>query len=290
MPYRKWARGAEYSRDRPHGWNAYDNEHWTTDLLFDAWLATGDWWCRDELRLLGECAMGMLRPFRYSTRWPQAARCEGWVAQSLVQVWLATGDDRYKDFLCRRIQEILVPCVHKDRPWRTPFLQSNYAGTGFPMPHKFYMPWQHGPLILGMLAAWRYFGEKGALDLCRAALRAVDYARLRNVRLPGGRLVREGIRYYVPVEVKGKPVPAGVFDKDPSIGIKLASSPLGGPNEFLTLPLYLAAREPALDPESRRIARDLGNLLLQAHRMGGEGQWNKWTFLIPGGPVPLRNP
>ncbi|HHI69329.1 MAG TPA: hypothetical protein ENJ97_08415 [Planctomycetes bacterium] len=141
-----------------------------------------------------------------------------------------------------------------------------------------------------MLAAWRFFGEKGALDLCRAALRAVDYARLHDARLPGGRIVREGIRYYVPVEIKGKPVPAGVFDKDPSIGIKLASSPLGGPNEFLTLPLYLAAREPALDPESRKIARDLGALLLQAHRHGGEGQWNKWTFLIPGGPVPPRNP
>ncbi len=284
MPYRKWARGAEYDRDRPHGWNAYDNEHWTTDLLFDAWMATGDWWCRDELRLLGECAMGMLRPFRYSTRWPQAARCEGWVAQSLVQVRLATGDDRYKEFLCHRIREILVPCIKKDKPWKTPFLQSNYAGTGFPMPHKFYMPWQHGPLILGMLAAWRYFGEKGALDLCRAALRAVDYARLKNVRLPDGRIVREGLRYYVPVEVKGRPVPAGVFDKDPSIGVKLASSPLGGPNEFLTLALYLAAREPALDPESRKIARDLGGLLLKAHRRGGEGQWNKWTFLIPGGP------
>jgi len=286
MPYRKWARGAEYGRDRPHGWNAYDNEHWTTDLLFDAWLATGDWWCRDELRLLGECAMGMLRPFRYSTRRPQAARCEGWVAQSLVQVWLATGDGRIEDFLCDRIRRILVPAIRRDRPWKTPFLQSDYAGTGFPMPHRFYMPWQHGPLVLGMLAAWDHFGERGALELCEAAMDALEYARVRNVRLPGGRFVREGIRYYVPVEVKGKAVPADCFDADPRIGIKLASSPLGGPNEFLTLPLYLAAREERLSPRARKIAAGLGSLLLGAHRRGPEGQWNKWTFLIPGGPSP----
>ena len=84
----------------------------------------------------------------------------------------------------------------------------------------------------------------------------------------------------------GKPVPADCFDADPRIGIKLASSPLGGPNEFLTLPLYLAAREERLSPRARKIAAGLGSLLLGAHRRGPEGQWNKWTFLIPGGPSP----
>ena len=263
----------------PHGWNGYDNEHWTTDLLFDAWLATGDWWCRDELRLLGECAMGLLRPEKYTTRFPQAARCEGWMAHSLVQVWLATGDERYARFLRHRIREILVPAIRRDEPWRTPFIQADYPGTGYPENHRFYMPWQHGPLILGMLAAWRYLGEKEALELCAAAARAVDYARVRGVEHPRFGRVDEGLRYYVPVAAGGRPVAADAFDDKP--GIQFGDSPLGGAHTFLALPLWLLAREEAADEETRRIAREVGGLLHRAHRRSPEGRWNKWTFLIP---------
>lgn len=280
-PYAPWREGVERPWPGPHGWNAYDSEHWTTDLLFDAWIATGDWWCRDELAHLGECAMGLLRPVDHPTRWPQAARAEGWMAHSLVQVWLATGDERIKEFLSHRIREILVPAIQRDRPWRTPFIQRDYPGTGFPPDHRFYMPWQHGPLILGMLAAWRYLGEPAGLELCAAAMQAVEHARVREVRDPRFGHVAEGLRFHVPVAVGGKQVAPDVFDADPAIGIRFGDSPLGGAHAFLTLPLWLLAREEAAAPECRRLAAGFGGLLLEAHRRPPGGAWDKWSCLIP---------
>src|SRR5439155_2786585 len=59
-----------------HGFEPFDVEHWSTDLLFDYWTVSGDAWAREELRQLGESLRGLLRPHGYETSSLQPARAE----------------------------------------------------------------------------------------------------------------------------------------------------------------------------------------------------------------------
>ena len=52
-PYTAY-RNNNQSQSRAHGWQHFDHEHFTTDLLFDYWTISGDAWAKEELRQLGE--------------------------------------------------------------------------------------------------------------------------------------------------------------------------------------------------------------------------------------------
>jgi len=227
--------------------------------------------------------MGLFRPEGFPTRWPQAARAEGWLAHR----WSRSGWPRGTS------GSAASSPTGSGRSWPRDPAGSAVAdplpAAGLPRhPVPAGPPLLHAlaarPLILGMLAAWRYLGEERALELCAAAARAVDYAGCGTVRHPRFGLVREGLRYYVPVEVGGRPVAADAFDADPAVGIHFGDSPLGGAHEFLALPLWLLAREERADGETRRLAGEAADLLVAAHRARPTGRWGKWTFLIPDGP------
>ncbi|MBI3171191.1 MAG: TonB-dependent receptor, partial [Hydrocarboniphaga effusa] len=50
VPYRT----ANAGQTRAHGWQHFDHEHWSCDVLFDYWTISGDAWAKEELRQLGE--------------------------------------------------------------------------------------------------------------------------------------------------------------------------------------------------------------------------------------------
>ncbi len=285
-PYKHWRKGVDWGGEGPHGWNAYDREHWTTDILFDYWTLTGDWWARQELATMGECLMGLMRPVKYSTRWPQAARCEGWTLMSAVQIWLATGNERIKNHFLDRIHRIIEPFRHKDHPSKAICFQSDYAGTGFPLPHKFYIPWQHGPVFYGLLAAARFWKDSVAESVAEDTLTTIKYAWIHDYNTPNMGYVADGIRYYVPVEYQGKPIPADFFDNWKGVGVKLPGSPLGSVNLFIMGGLFLLSdttKNRAISDEAAR----LGGIMLKARMAGGDGwRWDRWSAVVPEYHIP----
>ena len=71
-----------------------------------------------------------------------------------------------------------------------------------------------------------------------------------------------------------------VFDGDPDIGIRFPTTPLGGCNTFLLLPLHILSNEKALGEETRGKAQEMYEILLRAHKRNKDFNWGKWTFLI----------
>ena len=57
-PYKHWRRNI---RGRGHGWNPFDTEHSSADLVFDYYTMTGSFWAMDEMRMLGEWIRGTMR-------------------------------------------------------------------------------------------------------------------------------------------------------------------------------------------------------------------------------------
>jgi hypothetical protein len=278
-PYTAYRARTELGSQRAHGWNAYDSEHWTTDLLFDYWSISGDAWAKDELAHMGECLKGLMRLAHYSTRWLQAVRAEGWVMQSFVQVWLATQDPAIKEYALRRIREVMEPQREQNHPSKMITYQSNYAGTRFPGSHDFYMPWQHGAVLLGYLAAYEFFEEPLCLRICEDVVTAVEYAWVTDYTDPVTReFIPNGIRYYCPVAYEGNPVPPNIWDQDPAIRVRWADSPLGGANIFLISGLYRVALE-TTNNTVREKALHYGNLLLGG--MDNGARWSRWRCTTP---------
>jgi hypothetical protein len=265
-----------YGSERAHGFEPFDPEHWTMDLVFDYWTVSGDAWARDELRQLGESLRGVMRPQGYYTSVLLAARAEGWTVQGLVQAFVATGELRYRDFALDRLHDI----VDMERPVGHPSgalkFEANEPRTGFPNPHEYYMPWQHGAVLYGYLAAWKFFGDPLFLRLCEGVAQCVDYAWVRNWQDPNLGLVANGLRYYVPVEYQGAPVPPNVFD--PTVGVIWGDSPLGGAHSEL-LGLLLLART-SQDPVARARGEEYGTQLLRLP-IDDENRWDKWFSVLP---------
>ncbi len=260
-----------------HGWNWYDHEHWSTDLVFDYWSVTGDAWAKEELRLLGECLKGLMRLKTYFTSGIQAARAEGWCMTGFVHVYLATGDPSVKSYAQRRIREIVEAQRRKDHPSKAMMMQGSYAGTQFGPNHTFMMPWQHGPVVYGFLSAAVFFDDEVAMKIAEDVVTTVEYSWVTNHQDPRYGLVANGLRYYVPITVDGQPVPPSRFDSDPSVGVRWGDSPLGGAHSFLTAALLLLA-DKSDDPVVQTKAERYGRLLLGP--LDDNARWFKWNSTI----------
>ena len=208
----------------------------------------------------------------------QAVRAEGWGMQAWVQCWLATGDDSIKQHALRRISEVVDPQSMKSHDSKCLAMAGPYPGTGFPGDHRFYMPWQHGALLYGYLAAHQFFGSETALALAENVVTCVEYAWVRNYQDPHFGLVEDGIRYYVPIYLAGNPVPPSVFDT--TVGVKWGDSPIGGAHSFLIGGLFLLSQVTTSDSIATK-ALHYGHKLLGNIDDTPWSRWYKWNLVVP---------
>ncbi len=264
-------------QSRSHGWEHFDHEHWSSDLLFDYWTVSGDAWAKEELRQLGQSLKGLMRLSYYYTAAIQAARAEGWCMQGFAQVYQATRDPSIKQYAMRRVAEIVEPQRKKQHPSRAMTFQADYPNTGYPMSHQFFMPWQHGAVLYGFLGAYLAFDEPLLLEIAEDVVATVQYSWVTNVPSNNFGMVANGLRYYVPVSHNGVPVPANHWDGLPS-GIHLGDTPLGGAHTFLIAGLHHLA-ELSADPTVCTQALEYGGLLRGT--LGDSVRWNKWWYCLP---------
>ncbi|MFN3244044.1 MAG: hypothetical protein ACE37K_21235 [Planctomycetota bacterium] len=270
--YRQHANGA----DRAHGFEPFDVEHWSTDLLFDYWTVSGDEWAREELRQLGESLRGVLRLNGFYTSDALAARAEGWCMQSFVHAFLATGDLRFRDAALDRAHGVVDRDRVADGAYRALFVSGTDPRTNWPGPHRFYMPWQHGAVLFGYLAAWKFFGDPLLLTICDDVTYGVAHGWVQNVGHPQFGFVVDGLRYYVPVGYQGQAVAPSVFDA--SHEISFGDDPLGGAHSLLATGLLMLSQTSA-DPQRRLVAQQYGQLLLPT--LDDDARWNKWFYCTP---------
>ena len=209
--------------NRYHGWNHYDDEHFSMDALFDHWTMSGDAATLDEIKMLGECLKGLMRLTGRMAN-PRPVRAEGWCMHSFVQAYLATQDPSYAEYARRRVKEVIIPkrygATHASQALA---IQSDSRGfyTG---DHRFYMPWQHGAVLYGFLGAYRHLGDPEFLTVASDVPHAVDYAWVRNYNDPFFGFVENGVRYYCLVEANGAQVPPNHFDSQVGSGSRSARS------------------------------------------------------------------
>lgn len=276
-PYPQYRTMTQTGGQRAHGWEHFDHEHWTTDLLFDHWTVSGDAWAHEELRQLGESLKGLMRLRRYSTSGMQAVRAEGWTMQGFVQVYLATGDERIAEYARRRLNEVVIPQQAPHASHALGF-QGNYPGTRFPSPHEFFMPWQHGALLYGYLGAYRHLEDPEFLRVSDDVVSAVEYSWVTNYQDPHFGFVANGLRYYTPTKFNGSAIPPNFWDSDPAIGVRWSDSPLGGANVFLIAGLHILA-DWSSSSAVRQRAITYGTRMFGA--IDDNGRWNKWYYCIP---------
>ncbi len=276
-PYPQY-RTLQVGQPAAHGWQHYDHEHWTTDLLFDYWTISGDAWAREELRQLGQSLKGTMRLVYYYTASVQAARAEGWCMQGFAQVYQATRDESIKAYAMRRVDEIVEVQRHKNHPSRAMVYHDNYPNTQYPLNHQFFMPWHHGAVLYGFLGAYRAFGSPPQLlAIAEDVVDTVEYSWVSNITHPYFGFVPQGLRYYVPATHNTVPVPADYWDSLP-VGPHLGDSPLGGAHTFLIGGLHILADETS-DPSVRSRALTYGGILRGA--LSDSSRWNKWYYCLP---------
>jgi hypothetical protein len=259
-----------------HGWEPFDHEHWSTDLLFDYWTATGDAWAHAELRQLGESLKGLMRLNYYFTAGIQPVRAEGWCMQGFAQVYQATRDQSLKQYAMRRVNEIIEPQRKKNHASRAMTFQNNYPNTQYPMNHEFFMPWQHGAVLYGFLGAYVAFQEPLLMQIAEDVPTTVAYSWVTNTPGPGG-IVPQGLRYYVPASHNGMPVGASYWDSLP-VGIHYGDAPLGGAHTFLIGGLHHLARMTS-NTTVRSTALQYGGMLRGSPTT--MNRWNKWNYCLP---------
>jgi hypothetical protein len=281
-PYSAY-RTANAGRPRAHGWEHFDHEHWSTDLLFDYWTISGDAWAKEELRQIGQSLKSVMRLRTYSTANMQAVRAEGWCMQGFAQVYQATQDASIKTYAMRRVNEIIDVQRQKNHPSKALAFQGNYQGTFFPMNHEFFMPWQHGALLYGFLGAYRSFNEPILLQIAEDVADTVAYAWVTNYQDPRLGLVAQGLRYYVPVSHNGTPVAANYWDSTANIGVRWGDSPLGGAHTFLTGSLHLLAAMTTSSTVRTKALLYGGRLL---GNPPASERWNKWVYCVPSNYLP----
>ena len=270
-------RSLSVGQSRAHGWEHFDHEHWSMDLLFDYWTISGDAWAKEELRQVGQSLKGLMRLTYYYTASTQAARAEGWCMQGFAQVYQATQDPTIKEYAMRRVNEIIEPQRKKNHASRALMFQSNYPNTGFPMNHEFFMPWQHGAVLYGYLGAYKAFQEPILLEIAEDVVQTVAYSWVTNVSSGTFGQVAQGLRYYVPASHNGTPVLANHWDSLPG-GIHFGDSPLGGAHSFLVGGLHHLAIM-SEDPTVRQQAVYYGSWLRGS--VASMDRWNKWLFCLP---------
>jgi hypothetical protein len=270
-------RAASAGQPRAHGWEHFDHEHWSTDLLFDYWTVSGDEWAKEELRQLGQSLKGLMRLRTYYTATIQAARAEGWCMQGFAQCYQATRDESLKQFAMRRAVEVVDAQRRKSHPSRAMTFQANYPTTGYPTNNEFFMPWQHGAVLYGFLGAYVAFDEPVLLEIAEDVVRTVAYSWVSNVNSNYFGFVPQGLRYYVPATFNGTPVPANHWDSLPN-GVYFGDGPLGGAHTFLIGGLHHLA-ELSGDATVRQQAAYYGGML--AGSLNDNRRWDKWWYCMP---------
>jgi len=260
-PYSAY-RSLSHGHPDAHGWDAFDHEHWSTDLLFDYWTISGDAWAQEELRQLGQSLKSLMRLRDFPTQSIQSTQAEGWCMQGFAQAYQATQDAGIKDYALRRVNEIVEAERHTDHPSRALTFQANDPATQYPMSHEVFMPWQHGAVLYGYLGAYLAFDEPLLLKIAEDVATTVEYAWVNNMNHPTMGWIENGLRYYVPVSHRGIPIPANYWDHLSS-GANLGSSPLGGPHELLAGGLHLLA-DITSEPEVRAKALNYGGMIKDA--------------------------
>ncbi len=276
-PYGAYRTMTGYGVDHAHGFEPFDAEHWSSDLVFDWYTISGDAWAKDEMRQLGESLRGLMRPVGYYTSAMQTPRAEGWVMQSLVQAYVATGDLRYRSFAIDRVRDI----VERDRVHGHAsgalFFERDDGRTPFPTPHRYIAPWQHGAVLYGYLAAWKFFGDPVFLDTCERVAACVGYAWVHGYQHPVLGYVPNALRYACPVEYQGTPVEPGVFDA--TVGVLVGDGPLLGANSMPAGGLLLLAQV-AREVGIRQSCEQYGSLLAGAVSED-QLRWDKWYSVLP---------
>ncbi|MCA8968787.1 MAG: hypothetical protein KDC95_03360 [Planctomycetes bacterium] len=285
-PYKNWRRNVPGIYSRGYGWNAFDPEHASVDLLFDHYTVTGDHWTLDEIEMLGQYTRGVWRFKDYYSCVPISSRAEGWVLQLLVAAYVATGNEDYKADVIRRVTEITDVHRHKEHPSKAIFYEKNYPSTHYPGDNSFFAPWQHAAVAIGFTSAYRFCGSTLALEIAEDAIRTAEYSVVRNFTNPVSKAFFDwDMRYYIPVKFtgtyKGKQytdfmTPKDYFDADPNVGVKLG----GGVPEFWRSAAFLVARYSG-DAEIQDIAIDIGDHVLGTLESDGSNWWNKWAMSIP---------
>ena len=262
---------------RAHGFEHFDLEHWSSDLLFDYWTISGDEWARHEVRQLGESLRSMMRPWGTLAVPMQAPRAEGWSVQGLVQAFLATGDLRFRNVALDRLHDIIDEQRERLHPSCAMQIIGSSPRTGFPNPHEFYMPWQHGAVLYGYLAGYKFFGDPLFLERCADAAKSVEYGWVDDYQDPILGFVDEGLRFYVPTSFAGNSVAPFYFDG--SVGVQFGDSPLGGAHVTLAGGLLLLA-ETTADVVVQNRATTYGTHLLQLP-IDDDDRWSKWFSALP---------
>ena len=262
---------------RAHDWYHFDNEHWTTDLLFDYYTFSGDAWAKEELRQLGESLKGMMRLTYYYTANCQQARAEGWCMQGFVQIYQVTHDESLRNYAMRRVNEVINPQRHTEHPAHPMAYIANYEASSYPYDHEFFMPWQHGGVLWGFLAAYKYWHDPILLQICEDVTLTVEYSWVLNATHPQFGFVPQGLRYYTPATYNHNPIPANYWDNLP-VGIHYGDSPLGGAHTFLIGGLFYLA-DVTNNSTVRQKALHYGGILLGS--VGDSDRWSKWIFCVP---------
>lgn len=271
--YRSLSRG----HPNAHGWDAFDLEHWSTDLLFDYWTVSGDAWAQEELRQLGQSLKSLMRLRDFPTQSIQSTQGEGWCMQGFAQVYQATHDTSIKDYALRRVNEIVEVERRRDHPSRALTFQANDPATQYPMENEVFMPWQHGAVLYGYLGAYRAFDESMLLKIAEDVATTVEYAWVSSMNHPNMGWIENGLRYHVPVSHGGMLVPANYWDHLAS-GASLGSSPLGGAHELLVGGLHLLADNTS-EPDVRSKALHYGQRIKDA--APHSARWSKWFYCTP---------
>jgi hypothetical protein len=272
---------------RGNGWNGYDSNHWTIDAVFDYWTLSGDAWAHEELRQLGESLKGQWRLRDFPTANLRNARAEGWSMVAFVQSYLATRDASLKQYVLRRIDEIVEPNRRKDHPARMIHEHDHDPRYGVGDNTTAFPPWEHAAIMLGYLGAYKHLGSATALRIAEDVVTTIEYSWVRDYTHPvSGRYYEHGIRYATPVRVDGVPVGADHRDRDPTLGANIAGAGLNSVNQFFVSGLsvlpYYSTDAAVLQMASRQ--RDL--LFPEAT---DSLLWNKWFLVCPQQYTALRN-
>ena len=276
-PYAAYRSMVLYGGERAHGFEPFDQEHWSSDLAFDYYTVTGDAWAKDEMRQLGESLRGLMRPQGFYTSVMQTPRTEGWVMQGLVQAYVATGDLRYRSFAIDRLRGVVERDRLRNHASGALLFQSQDGRTPFPTPHRYFMPWQHGALLYGYLAAWKFFGDPLFLQLCEETSACVGYAWARDFQDPILGFVPNALRYYCPVEYQGNPVLPDAFDA--TLGVVYGDGPLSGANS-IPMGALLLLSQVAQNPGVRQACEQYGTLLARLPLTDAR-RWEKWYSVLP---------
>jgi hypothetical protein len=133
-------------RQETHGWNGFDEQHFTIDDLYAMHLFTGDPWVRSELEAVGEALLTY--DFAKKAKTTQTSRGDGWCLRGFCLLHRALGDPKYLD-----AARNLVQGMEAERSkGAMKFLHDNAPDPRHIENHPFEIPWQVAIAIDGLAA------------------------------------------------------------------------------------------------------------------------------------------